>query len=252
MKQEKIIKSFSLPRAYMLPLLVGALIISLTLLVLRPQISNIIKLRKEVVVRQERLTKLIEKLSLLQGTSRPEVKRRVEKIESVFPSEKPAVQIINTVSQLAEEKGLGFSGLNLAPGELSPNKNKTAEGKKSSKSRLGASFLEADFTVEGLQEDVFEFLNSLERAAPIMKIDALSLTLKSSQLASADPDWLEATINVSIFYKLPPEELGKIDTPLPLLSPEEIEAIAELDGFRLFTAFNEAQEPGGRENPFEL
>jgi hypothetical protein len=237
-------KLSNLPKYYIWPALTLALILGLSVLVVKPQIENIFKLRSQVVKQRERLKQLTEKASLLESTSKDELTKKVKKTEEVFPSEKPAIQVINTISYLSQQAEVVFSGVELSPGMLS---TPSAKAKKEKISKLPS--IQAGFTVDGSKENVFKFFDSLEKATPIMRIEGLSLSLTEA------PDLIDimsGAIEVSVFYKQPPQSIGKVDSPLTLLTAEETAALTTIEGFVSLPQFAPNTQDLGKENLFEF
>lgn len=238
-------KLSEIPKFYIWPVLTLLLILGLSLLVVRPQLENILKLRKEVTKQQERLKKLTEKASLLEGTSKEELTKKVNKTEEVFPSEKPAIQIINTISYLSQEADVVFSGVDLSPGILS---TPSAEAKKEKTPKLPS--ITVSFAVDGSKDNVFDFFDSLEKATPIMRIEGLSLGLVKSPNLSKEI--MSAAIKASVFYKQPPQTIGKVDTPLMLLTAQETAALETISGFISLPQFKPDNRDLGKDNLFEF
>jgi len=244
----ELIDSLHLQRIYFLPLIIGAVILLLVVLVVRPQVDSIRSLRQQVETEKSRLKLLKEKASLLEGTSADELTKDVELVESVLPSEKPAVQVINTVSQLAAKGEVVFSGVDLSPGLLS-TESAEVKNTKSKASAGEAQFLKAGFTVSGDKAKIFSFLDQLERATPVMKIEGLSLSLlEGLGLESV----MTATVNVSVFYQPTTVKLGKLESSLPLLTPVETETLEELASFQFFPKFKGLPDNLGKDNLFSF
>jgi len=172
------------------------------------------------------MTKLTEKSTALSGIDEILVSQRVEKMEEVFPSQKPVVQLISSLSQISAQRNLSFGGVTLKPGVLSQDP----------KAKGGLSDLEFGFQVGGSFNDISLFLNDLENTAPIMKIDQVSLAIKSDPLISREETIVTADISVSAYFQPPPQSLGAITTPLKLLSREDEALLNRLFNFASFEA----------------
>ena len=57
------------------------------------------------------MTKLTEKSTALSGIDEILVSQRVEKMEEVFPSQKPVVALISSLSQISSRLNLSFGGV---------------------------------------------------------------------------------------------------------------------------------------------
>lgn len=208
-------------------LLFGAVaVVGLMIVVFGPILG---RLKERLTVNRQLKTevaKLTEKSTALAGIDEVLVSQRVEKMEEVFPSQKPVVQLIASLSQLSSQRSLSFGGVTLRPGVLSQDP----------KAKEGLSDLQFGFQVGGSFNDISLFLNDLENTAPLMKIDKVSLAIKSNPLLTREQTIVTADISVSAYFQPPPQSLGAITTPLKLLSREDEALLNRLFNFTGFEA----------------
>jgi len=179
-----------------------------------------------------KLEVLETKLRLLEGVDQVLIDVRVERMEAVFPSKKPVIELISSLSQLASSHGLSFGGVSLSPGVL--EETEAAE--------LGD--LGFGFEVEGSFEKVSSFMHDLENVAPLMKIDDVSLKIKTNPLFISDQNVVSAGMQVSAFFQAPPKTLGAVTQPVGLLSREEESLLNKLVGFKTFAPVLPTAETG--------
>lgn len=201
------------------------------------------KLNERMAIRKK-LTKenqvLSTKLEVLEGIDDVLVSQRVKKMEEVFPSKKPVVQLMGALNQLAAEHGLGFGGVTLRPGALTEEKldpTKSSNKKKSKvKSVLSEDLLDLSFgfQVIGDFDDIEMFMTNLESLAPLMKIDQLSLAIKSNPFLEGQSISVVADIEVLAYYQSPPKTLGSISKSVELLSREDEAVMNRLFGFKSY------------------
>ena len=172
--------------------------------------------------------KLTEKSNTLNGIDELQVSQRVEKMEEVFPSQKPVVQLIASLNQLSGSHNLSFGGVTLRPGSISQAKD--------DKAKEGLQDLTFGFQVGGSFNDISLFLSDLENVAPLMKIDKVALAIKSNPLLTRDQTIVTANIEVSAFFQPPPKSLGAITAPVQLLSREDEVLLNRLFNFISFEA----------------
>ena len=239
----------------LVPFLVGLVVLLLGVTVVRRQLGQVMRLREKLRKEEERLTRLEKKVKILSKTDVSELEAKVKRVERIFPSEKPVVSLIATLSNLAEEREVVFSGVTLSPGEVSTASveaktaekkskgGKTASPKLSYKGEL-APAIDFSFQIEGTKEQVFGFLEALERVAPLMKLRTLSLGF-------GNEGRLLAEVGVYVYFQPPPPTIGKIDAPVAVLTPEEAKTLAVLDEFTLYPEIT-AGEPSGKENIFSF
>lgn len=168
--------------------------------------------------------KLTEKRETLTGIDELQVSTRVEKMEEVFPSQKPVVQLLSSLSHLSAAHNLSFGGVTLKPGSLSEVTN----------SKESLQDLQFGFQVGGSFEDISLFLKDLENTAPLMKIDKVSLAIKSNPLFERTQTLVTADIAVSAYFQPPPKSLGSITAPVKLLSRQDESILNRLFNFVSF------------------
>ncbi|MCG2691819.1 hypothetical protein L6272_03250 [Microgenomates group bacterium] len=193
-----------------------------------PTLSNLQKVIRVNKQQKTELNNLEKKLQILEGIDKNLVTDRVKRMEAVFPSDKPIVQLLSSLAQLTAKHDLSFGGLSLSPGSL------TDENKEKTDSELAD--LTFGFEVGGEFNNVLKFLRELEKAAPLMKIDKVGLTIKTNPLLGDDNAMIAAEIDVSAFYQPPPKSLGSISQPVKLLSKTEEATLRRLFNFTQFQA----------------
>lgn len=201
-------------------MMLGAAIF-LGIIVFGPALSNLQKVIRINKQQKTELSSLEKKLQILEGIDNNLIIDRVKKMEAVFPSDKPIVQLLSSLAQLAAKHSLSFGGVSLSPGSLTKTEEKKAE--------TDLSDLTFGFEVGGELNSILKFLQELERVAPLMKIDKVGLTIKTLSM-------IAAKINVSAFYQPAPKSLGTISQPVKLLSRSEEAILSQLFNFTQFQA----------------
>src|SRR3989344_590579 len=215
-------------------------------LIIRPQAVKLAANWSTQKQLTDRSVKLQTKLDQLKGIDAVLINERVRKMEAVFPSVKPIVSLMASLSQLAADQQLRFGGLSLSPGSLSAPAGKTKDKKKDP---AGLADLEFGFQVSGDFDKISRFMKSLENTAPLMKIMEVGLTIKSNPLFEREVTQVVADIKVAAYYQAPPESLGSLDKPLKLLSRSEETLLNQLVAFKTFPAIIPLTT-AGKENLF--
>lgn len=198
-------------------MMLGAAIF-LGIIVFGPTLSNLQKVIRINKQQKTELSSLEKKLQILEGIDNNLITDRVKKMEAVFPSDKPIVQLLSSLAQLAAKHNLSFGGVSLSPGSLTDEKKEDS-----------LADLTFGFEVGGELNSILKFLQELERVAPLMKIDKVGLTIKTLPI-------IAAKINVSAFYQPAPKSLGTISQPVKLLSRSEEAILSQLFNFTQFQA----------------
>jgi Tfp pilus assembly protein PilO len=214
---------------------------------LRPAVTKLIE-RLQIKSRLEkRLSQLETKHEVLSGIDAVLIDNRVRQMEAVFPSEKPIVELMGSLSQIAFENGLSFGGITLSPGSLSEQEAKAKDKKANPE---GLADLRFGFQVGGDFDKISQFLAALENTSPLMKIESVGMSIKTNPLFEREATLVVADIEVLAYYQAPPKTLGSIDKPVKLLTRSEEQLLNQLVGFRTFPLII-PQAPSGKENLFE-
>lgn len=212
----------------------------------------VVKLQERLRTRKKlesKVTKLSKKLEILEGIDRVLIEDRVNKMEAVFPSKKPVVSLLASLSQLALEHELLFGGVSLTPGSLSEEIEKARQ--KNKKVAVNELFdLQFGFQVEGDFDSIVKYMQDLENTAPLMQIDQISLSIKTSPLEDRQKTIVVADISVLAYYQPPPKSLGNIDSPVKLLSKNEEVILNRLFDFETYPAVV-PQAQAGKADLFE-
>lgn len=219
-----------------LPLIIVTIVFSFTLIVLKPAFANALNLRGKNKESKKKFSQLVDKIQKLEAIDNNEIERKVELVEEIYPSKKPALQLVAALQLLSQEENLAFGGIEIRPGKIGESQEEKEDK------------FEVSFSIEGSLESISVFINKLEKTAPLMNIEGLSLTFKDEE---GKTDLLQADLLVNVFFLSPPETIGAIDQPLAILNEEESESVNKLSSFRLLPRV-QTTAPVGRANPFTL
>jgi Tfp pilus assembly protein PilO len=170
---------------------------------------------------KEELKQLQFKRVSLEGIDRNLADERVKNMEVIFPSQKPVVQLMSALSQLAVKYNLIFSGINLQPGGLKA-------------SEQGLNDLKFGFKVDGNFTSILQFMKELERTAPLMKIDKISLGINTGPYISEAQTLVSGGFEVNAYFQAPPKSLGNITAPVAIVTPDDETVLTNLFGFTQF------------------
>lgn len=204
-----------------------------------PQISKIQKSYSTMDEQTDRLEKQKGKLAQLKSLNEYELSKKAEISLKAVPQEQSALSLIYTVSRLAQEKSLIVKSLSVSNSATATQINPDEKPSDNSVVKL-------NLTVDGPVEILKDFLTSINKTFPIISVNTISTT--------SEGDILTTTMSLSSFYQPLPENIGKIDTPLPQFSQDQENVII---GLGKFTSVSEALpsgqvNPEGRVNPFTL
>lgn len=205
-------------------------------------------LKKELETRQDlrkKVAVLEGKIDFLEGINEPALERQVVELENVFPSRKPALNLLASLSKLAQSENVTVSSITLNPGAIEDEEegDQIQRGKAVVSPPLQEFTL--DFSVEGSLTQVGSFITSLEKTAPVMKIEEFSLSLGDQGVERK----VKVAMTVRVFFQDLPASLGPVDQALPELSAEEVALLGILNSY---TAYEPVLplSPVGKENLF--
>ena len=219
-------------KPFLLPVSIFLIILA-SLFFLKPRMVEIIEIQKNLSQARERLTQLTAKASQLEKLGQTELAAKTELVLKALPSKKDIPQILFTLRELSREVGVDLQGVQVDPGELSLPQEKE-----------GRLIFEAK--IKGEKEKIRVFLERVESTFPLMKLEKFSLSQEGG-------GGIEAVVVLNAFFLSLPKELGTVEQPLALITPQEE------DIYQVITKFKPLQkEEGlmtiqvGKENPFKL
>jgi Tfp pilus assembly protein PilO len=222
------------------------LVLALILFV-RPAVAKLMERVQTKRQLEKKYSQMQAKLDILSGIDTTLNDNRVRQMEAVFPSTKPVVALMGSLSQLALEHNLSFGGITLSPGSLTQEAVKSGTKKVSPQGLFDLRF---GFQIGGDFDKISQFLAALENTSPLMKIEGVGLSIKTNPLFEREQTVVVADIEISAYYQAPPKSLGDVTSPVKLLSRNEEALLNQLVGFRQFRAVI-PQTTAGKENLFE-
>jgi Tfp pilus assembly protein PilO len=230
---------------------VAAIILILSLTIFRTTINNLLILQQEIVNNKKSLATLENKSKILAAIDDNELKRKVQLVEEIFPSQKPVLDLIASLQQLAVNQNVIFSGIELRPGQI-------AEQETGERKEFGISF-----RVAGNLKQIAAFISELERTPPPMKIEQMDLKLvakteaeKTSGETTTEPETetisaVEVNLTVTVYYQAVPATLGTIEKPVPQLTNNELITLKKIETFNTIPVIQEVVTTG-KEDLFGL
>jgi Tfp pilus assembly protein PilO len=199
---------------------------------LRPKISNIFQMRRQINVEKEKLAKLTQKEAFLKSLDEYELTSKTQFLLKILPTEKDAILPLATLRTLVSDYKLKVDSIQVDLGQEESNLNLSSIG-----------FL---LKITGNKDDMKDLIEKIKTTYPLMKIEELVISSRTE----SQP---EATIKINAFFLNLPKEIGKTEDPLSLVTPAEEKVYEYVSGFS-----SPLQEefilsiPTGKENPFTL
>ncbi|MEA2056126.1 MAG: hypothetical protein U9O78_00190 [Patescibacteria group bacterium] len=145
---------------------------ALIFFVIKPQISQLVQNTEQIDENRSHLKNLQQKLVELKQIRLSAEFEKKDTVDEVLPSHKPLLELLANLNQAAEVTKVSFTNFEISPGKVaSPG----AEIVPIDQTKTGYDSLELKLSVAGLETNVEEFLNIVEKIAPISTITELSI-----------------------------------------------------------------------------
>lgn len=230
-------------------------IIILSLLVVRPALGQVLRLRAENEAEARRLERIEEKIDRLQAIDEAELEQSVKLATAALPPEKNVIQPLFTISQLAAENGAFIESLQVTPGELATESAETSE-RRGQQVDFEQPALTFRISLIGAREGLKSFLAAVNQTLPLMRLEGANLdTLEVRELREREEILGDFKLQLDLitFYSPFPTTLGRPESDLAFLSEEEELALAKLADFRLSQLASFPPGAGSsRVNPFSF
>lgn len=209
--------------------LVGLIILSI--FAFKFGLGKVSEVRGRVSQGRNDLNVLQTKLNLLR-----ELQATVSTSSSIasiaLPSENPALTVLNQLKNVASQSGVTVG--NIKTGAESKNES-------------GLSSVDVTMDVSGARPQIFQFISSISKIAPISRI--AQVKLNESEGTG------RATIVIKSFWAALPTSLPAFNQEIGSLSAEDINVITDISGLvqPSFTQIPPSQSTGGgKADPFSL
>lgn len=215
----------------------------LTVLFLVPQIGKTVEAYRTLDASKRELATLQEKINFIKTFQGDAYKKQEALVESVLPSTKPLLPLLNSLGQLSLSQQVSLVGIELSPGSISTDAAQVVRsGKELEK-------LPVKLAVRGDIVHMNSFLDALNTTTPILEMSDISLNpTGSSNNASASGGLYDGEIGL-ISYYAPLTVKVITDQDLPTLSASDQSFIKELEQFIVYKS---TLQPITTENKVDL
>lgn len=190
-------------RLIIVPIVVALSGLVLIVLVIYPQLHNLISQSSLYDKTQEKSKVLEVKAMELNTIDETDLKKKLNLALVALPEEKDYLEIVNVLQTLTAKSGFSITSLQFG---------QTGELEKSS---IGKAY-GVKLMITGPKVAFDTFLNSIEKSYRAMRVGNLEIT--SSKIGSGA---IEASLTINIFYAPLPTNIGSVESPLPRLSDKD-------------------------------
>lgn len=227
-----------------------------------PSIQSLQGKRAEFADEQQKLASLEKKVSLLSNIESLSAYGEREKINTLLPSNKPLLSVIQRLELISAETGVIVSGFVVSPGDISTG---SAEVKKKSSDAKDqtAEKLDLQLNITGRMSNINGFLSAIETMTPLTDLTAISLaavqrrqdlTPQDQALENTDPIF-EARLSVSSYYFAKSVVQSRVDQALPDINQFDESVLTQLQQYRVFDSAppvsTDVIQGGGKTNLFQ-
>jgi len=230
--------SFSIVKPFILPVGILVLILISARVIIWPRIDKISKLSRSIMKEETRLSQLTEKLTLLKSLNEPELASRSKLVTDALPESKRPIYIMSVLKQVSKESGVQTQKMSVKPGLMAT---------ESAKKKAQVPSLTFPMVVLGTYDDAIRFVKRLAKTVPMVRVERLSFRRAGGK------DLWEVSSEVASFYLSLPKTLGKIDSPVRVVTEKENKICDQLKQFSSPYAASGILLPpveSGRDNPF--
>lgn len=235
MKQETILKFYARYKIYIFPTIVALSSLFLILVVIYPQASKLIINQGAVSDLASKSNFLETKVQALEGYNQEDLSREVSYALALLPLDKDFGNIVGLMQQVAGQSGFSVTAVSL--------------GNTSNQLKNANSF-EVKLEAQGIKNLLPVFLNNLENSKRLIKVSSIDIA------SGLNPQTVNVSISVEVFYSSLPQNYGTVDSPLPELTSKDrdlINLLAGLSTTSIIASPSAAIQFGsrGKSNPFE-
>lgn len=202
-------------RPFFAALLLGVVAAVVFLLVAVPQFDKL-KITDQVLSdRQKAVSHLAAKLAALAALDETSQTSTLQTLISALPLEEPFRQALLNLDSLLVRHHLGGSQI---------------------KVDSGADFLGIKFMAVGPLSSLRQFISDTEKVLPISTTSSLEVSkIHQSPVASDSSSVYQGEIVVKIFFKSPPQTIGRASDPLPIITSAHLKTLGLLTGFEIIS-----------------
>lgn len=211
--------------------------------VIIPQGQAVLERYQRYQRQEEQLAAMQQKLQQLQALPMSELFASSSLVHELLPSRKPLLELLSALNEAASRSGIQYRNVSLSPGLVAtPGADLTdqsstgtvnrgrSSGGSSARVARGVETLNVNVTVIGVLSSINQFLNDIERMAPIATVTRLNLTERGGT-ASLDQDgFFEADLQVQTYFFTQPISTT-LAAPVPIVGSTQQAILNEIRSY---------------------
>jgi Tfp pilus assembly protein PilO len=227
-------------------LMIGLIIYSIVLM--QKTVAGTLKISKTITEQENKVIMAKTKLGYLQALDKEVVKQRVSQMEKVFPSERPVMNLLNSLKQATIKHQVSFNGITLNPGVIKSQKSQkpTIIDQDSLSNEPKLDSFNISISLVGKLNDIFAFIDDLKNTAPLISIDTLDI----SSLDQKEESMINASLGITVYYQSPPTALMAEDAPVNIFTEEDEKLFDLISQYTVYQEIQPRLTSVGRDNFF--
>ncbi len=206
-------------KIWMVPIIVGLVIVVVGFLVLRPRFNAVLKNMDKRSQMRDQLAQLVSTIDQLEQLDTEQYQRRLVLLTTAVPSEPNPLFFLLSIDRLASQTGIdiesvNFSGLQKLQG--------------SDKLTAGFHKLNIKLNFKGRSEQTEDFLRQLENYERLISIDDIQYDITGG--ISTSSGTFRGTLSLTTFFAPLPEKFGDTYEPLESFAQADEDILSKLEG----------------------
>jgi len=229
-------------RQTLLTYIVVIFLVILAVFFVLPKFGNLVTLRKQIKKNEVRIEAMEQSLEVLAGFDKTISETDRKMLEKVLPASYNPLAVMMSLKNLAKEVGVAIVDYSLAGGVIDEEVGADKPGVRKTK---------LEVKVVGPTKALMEFMEKLEKRAPLASIADVSVTAVAKMISNVEN---EQGIGLSLkidYYYLPAVAIDSLAMSNYLINEKDLAVLAELAKYRQDSSGSMAiQLNGGNQNLF--
>jgi hypothetical protein len=189
------------------------------------QVSGALGTNRKLAAEEQKVTQLNRKVQELEQLKFSPEFAQAETINSVLPSHKPLLELLNNLNTVASQTRVSITEFEISPGEIASDSTQVAEKAAVKRATPDYNQLDLKLTILGELNQVRSFMDLIERVSPLTTITSLSVDrrVENGQLSNIT----RADLELSTYYYTKPIE-STLSSALPEISERERAVFREI------------------------
>jgi len=242
-------------RYLVLTVVLGVAVLGLVALLWMQEVPQVVDLWGKLQTEKQNAAALQRKAAALQSSAAIDQVDNYHKIDTLLPSKKPLLQLLDNLGAAATSAQVSLSQIQTTPGRVATNSAQLQSDASTlavsvpNEKINGIDVLDVGVTVDGSLPQINAFVKNIENITPISDITQFQLTQtmgsqQTSQGVVQSANGYEAKLRVTSYYFTQPISVT-IDASLPEVNATEQQFLNQLSTFNFASETQQQNVQGG-------